>query len=48
MDALAGAGFSSIRVVEATFDFVFPSEDEWWAWLNSISARAVCLSMEKN
>ena len=40
VDALAGAGFSSIRVVEGAFDFVFPSEDEWWAWLNSISARA--------
>ncbi len=40
VDALAGAGFSAIRVIEGVFDFVFPSEDEWWAWLNSISARA--------
>jgi ubiquinone/menaquinone biosynthesis C-methylase UbiE len=47
VDALAGAGFSSIRVVEASFDFVFPSEDEWWAWLNSISARAYLDLIEK-
>lgn len=40
VDALATAGLSSIRVVEGSFDLVFPSEDEWWAWLNSISARA--------
>jgi O-methyltransferase/aklanonic acid methyltransferase len=47
VDALAGAGFSSIRVVEGSFDFVFPSEDEWWAWLNSISARAYLDLIEK-
>ena len=40
VEALAGAGFSSVRVVEGVFDLVFPTEDEWWAWLNSISARA--------
>lgn len=40
VDALTGAGLSSIRVVDGAFDFVFPGEDEWWAWLNSISARA--------
>jgi ubiquinone/menaquinone biosynthesis C-methylase UbiE len=47
VDALAGAGFSSIRVVEGSFDFVFPGEDEWWAWLNSISARAYLDLIEK-
>jgi O-methyltransferase/aklanonic acid methyltransferase len=47
VDALAGAGFSSIRVVEGAFDFVFQSEDEWWAWLNSISARAYLDLIEK-
>ena len=47
VDALAGAGFSSIRVVEGSFDFVFPNEDEWWAWLNSISARAYLDLIEK-
>jgi ubiquinone/menaquinone biosynthesis C-methylase UbiE len=40
VDALASAGFSGIRVVEGSFDFVFPDEENWWSWLNSISARA--------
>ncbi len=47
VDALAGAGFSGIRVIEGAFDFVFPSAEDWWTWLSSISARAYLDPIER-